>query len=157
MERHYKEALVDFNAAIDLDSNNADAYYGRAQVACRSGFTQPMALDISKYIELAGPKMAMAFIGRGLTRFLQQDFKASIADLDVAIAVDPHNIQVYLFKKTVLSESKDTVALGEFLSSLTGPIRDSLELYAPQGYRLKQSEIEQNTRDFRMDPRGDTE
>jgi len=91
-QHKFQEALSDFNNAIRLDSNNAKAYLRRALIACRTGFTQPVGADLSKYIELTSPDLATAYIGRGLTNMLQGNIHESIKDLDNAIVVNPANI-----------------------------------------------------------------
>ena len=113
----YKQALADFHKAIELDSNNERAYLRRVMVACKAGIGVREA-DLSKYIEMSEHDLAIAYIGRGINRRLQQDFRASFDDLDKAICIDPGEIQSFAFKERFLEESGDSVHLKEFRESL---------------------------------------
>jgi len=114
----YKEALADFNKAIELDSSNARAYLGRAMVGCKAGACESLDADLSKYIEMTEHDLAIAYIGRGISKRLQQDFRSSFNDLDKAICIYPADIQSFVFKEQFLKESGDSVHLREFRESL---------------------------------------
>ena len=135
-QHKFEDALSDFDNAIRLDTNNARAYLGRALIACKTGFIKPVDDDLSKYIQLTAHDMAIAYIGRGLTKFLLHDFRASVDDLDKAIVVDPSEIQGYEFKEQVLSESGDTVRLKEFLHNMDQQTLKRMKHYVPQPFRL---------------------
>ena len=130
--RKYDTALSDFNNAVRLDSNNARAYLERAKIACRTGFTESVRKDLSKYIELTAHNMGIAYVGRALTKRFEHDVQSTIADLDRAIFVDPNNIQGYALKEIVLIESGDTVRLREFRQGLSDHIRQRLKNYVQQ-------------------------
>lgn len=129
----YQEALSNFNHAIELDSNNARAYLERALIACRTGYTVPTNNDLSKYIELTSPKLAIAFIGRALNKRMEQNFVGSVDDLNKAIVLDPGNIQSFVFKKEVLQEVGDSLPLRQFLNGLDERTLDRINNYvSPQ-------------------------
>jgi hypothetical protein len=88
--------------------------------------------DLSKYVELTSPKLAIALIGRALTHRLAQNYAESIKDLDKAIIVDPENIQGFEFKKQVLQDIRDTLRLRQFLSGLDAKTLDKLRNYESQ-------------------------
>jgi tetratricopeptide (TPR) repeat protein len=127
----YQEALSDFDNAIKLDSNNARAFLERGLIACRTGYTKPIGDDLSKYIQFTAPKLAIAFIGRALANRLDHNFHESLNDLDRAIAIDPTNIQGFVFKKEVLQESGDTLHLQQFISGLDAQTLDRIKNYVP--------------------------
>ena len=129
-QHKFAEALSDFNNAIRLDSNCAGAYLGRGLIACKTGFTHPVEDDLSKYLRLTAHDMAIAYIGRGMTKYLQHDSRSAIYDLDRAIAVDTGNIQGFIFKQQVLSESGDSVGLSEFRKGLDPQTLTKMKDYA---------------------------
>jgi tetratricopeptide (TPR) repeat protein len=139
--KKYKEALTDFNKAIELDSSNARAYLGRALVVCNAGFIESREADLSKYIELTEHDLATAYIGRALSKRLQQDFHASFVDLDKAICIYPADIQSFTLKEEFLIESRDSVRLKKFRESLDEQtlvrMKNYKQQYSPSGYRLK--------------------
>ena len=130
--RKYDIALSDFNNAVSLDSANARAYLERAKIACRTGFTESVRKDLSKYIELTAHNMGVAYVGRALTKRFEHDVQSTIDDLDRAILVDPDNIQGYALKEIVLIESGDTVRLREFRQGLSDHIKQRLKNYVQQ-------------------------
>ena len=136
-QHKFQEALSDFNTAIRLDTNNARAYLGRALIACKTGFTKPVDDDLSRYIQLTAHDMAIAYIGRGMTRLLLHEFRRSIDDFDKAIAVDPSNIQGYEFKEQVLCENGDTLRLREFLNSMDQQTLTRMKHSVPKPYKLE--------------------
>ncbi|MCX6121654.1 MAG: hypothetical protein NTX44_08550 [Ignavibacteriales bacterium] len=124
IDHKYDQALSNFNYAIELDSNNAQAHLERALIANKTSNPVPLEADLSKYIELTAKSLAIAHIGRALDRMLHRtDPNASLADLNNAIAIDPSNIQGYHFKRELLSQQGDTVQLKEFLNSIDDSTR----------------------------------
>ncbi|MCX6119994.1 MAG: tetratricopeptide repeat protein [Ignavibacteriales bacterium] len=123
----YDQAIKNFNRAIELDSNNAQAYLERAFMACEIKNPVLLETDLSKYIELTKKPLAIAYTGRALSHMLAQtNTGESLADCDKAIAIDPSNIQGYAFKKQLLIQQGDTVQLKRFLNSLDDSTRSRL-------------------------------
>ena len=134
---NYEAALSDFNHAIQIDPNNAEAFLGRGRVACQTGFTKPVSDDLTRYIELTSRDMGVAYIGRGLTKLLAQEYHAALEDLDRAIVVDPSNIQGFEFKELALTQSGDTVHLRDFLAGLDPQVLSKMKHPIPTPYKLE--------------------
>jgi|WetSurMetagenome_2_1015567.scaffolds.fasta_scaffold367985_1 tetratricopeptide (TPR) repeat protein len=117
-DRKFKEALADFNKAIELDSTNAKAYLERAKIACKTGSTETVEHDLSRYIEMTEHDLAVAYIGRAINKRLRQDIHSAFADLNKAIYIYPADIQGFTFKEQFLKDIGDSVQLKEFRESL---------------------------------------
>jgi len=123
----YNQAVINFNRAIELDSNNAQAYVERAFISFKIKNPVPLEADLSKYIELTEKPLALAYTGRALAHIIAQTNPGeSLADCDKAIAINPSNIQGYAFKRQLLIQKGDTVQLKRFLNSLDDSTRSKL-------------------------------
>ncbi len=90
----YDQAILNFNRAVDLVPDYADAYRmrGRAYVAQSD---PAMAIrDFSRVSELQ-PRDAAILAERGFAQLDQKDYPAAIADADRAIALDPKLSRAY--------------------------------------------------------------
>ena len=89
-----KEALIDFNKAIQLDSKYAEAYANRGLVHRQNGQPDLALKDYDTAIRI-DPNYAAAFLGRGLAwRDKKQNLRA-LEDINRAIAIRPDNAQAY--------------------------------------------------------------
>jgi tetratricopeptide (TPR) repeat protein len=123
----YDQAVINFNRAIELDSNNAQAYLERAFISFKIKNPVPLEADLSKYIELTEKPLALAYTGRALAHIIAQTNPGeSLADCDKAIAINPSNIQGFAFKRQLLIQKGDTVQLKRFLKSLDDSTRSRL-------------------------------
>jgi tetratricopeptide (TPR) repeat protein len=126
-ERKYKEAFADFDKAIELDSTNAKAYLERAKIACKVGITEPRERDLSRYIELTEHDLAVAYIGRAISKRLRQDFQSSFEDLNKAIHIYPADIQSFTFKEQFLEDLGDSAQLKVFRGGLDEQTRTRMK------------------------------
>lgn len=78
------QAFADFNEAIRLDPQNANAYVGRGSVRFDNG---SMA-DYNEAIRL-DPQNAEAYARRAFIYNMQRNYEAALADYDQAIRFDP--------------------------------------------------------------------
>jgi len=87
-------ALTDYNKAIELDPNDANAYYSRGFSYNNSGKYELAIADYSKAIEL-DPKDAVAYNDRGISYDSLSKYDLAIADYNKAIELDPQNADAY--------------------------------------------------------------
>jgi tetratricopeptide (TPR) repeat protein len=88
------DAINDFNRAIELDPENADAYCNRGYAKSSKGDLDGAILDYSQALEI-DPKNAWAYGNRGLARGDKGDFDGAIADDNQALSLRPNWPQVY--------------------------------------------------------------
>ena len=92
-------ARRDFNKAIKLNPNFADAYTARGNARQRS-FNQDMNGafdDYTKAIQL-DPNQVKAYINRGLLRKGTENYERAIEDFSKAIEIDPNYAKAYRFR-----------------------------------------------------------
>jgi tetratricopeptide (TPR) repeat protein len=81
-------ALRDFNQAVRLKPNDAEAYYNRGTAYSQLGKYPEAAQDFEKAIQLK-PDYLAAYLGRGLARAKLGDHTAAVRDFDRAILLQP--------------------------------------------------------------------
>lgn len=77
--KNYKEALSDFNKAIELYPSFAEAYFKRGNIKNLMGDFEGAISDYNKAIEF-NPNLAEAYHNRGLTKFKAGDEQAGNSD-----------------------------------------------------------------------------
>ncbi len=77
--KNYKDALSDFNKAIELYPSFAEAYFKRGNIKNLIEDFEGAILDYNKAIEL-NPNLAEAYHNRGLTKFKSGDEQAGNLD-----------------------------------------------------------------------------
>jgi len=77
--KNYKDAISDFNKAIELYPSFAEAYFKRGNVKNLMEDFEGAISDYSKAIEL-DPNLAEAYHNRGLTKFKSGDEQAGNLD-----------------------------------------------------------------------------
>ena len=85
----YKEAIADFNTAIQIDPNFSRAYANRALVELRNRQVNEAFADYSRAIQV-DPNYAAAYVGRGNIYRQQGKFDLALADYNMAIQLDSH-------------------------------------------------------------------
>lgn len=92
----YKEAILDFNRAIELEPKLAKAYFFRGKSQYNLGYSKDAIVDFNKAIELK-PNEADFYLGRGLAKepFKVGDYTEAIADFTKAIGLDPKEGNYY--------------------------------------------------------------
>lgn len=94
--KQYIEAERDFNKAVELDPNLAEAYFWRAEAQLDE---QKAFADYARAIELK-PGYAMAYYRRGLRKSFT-DNKAALIDYNKSIELDPKFPDAYLARALV--------------------------------------------------------
>ena len=87
-------AIVEYNAAIEIDPRFTMAYNWRGLAQERMGFHDEAIADYDKAIEI-DPGYAMAYSNRGMARESKGDRHGAFADYNKAIEVDPRNAYAY--------------------------------------------------------------
>jgi len=91
---NYKEAILDFNKAIELDPTNYIYYYHRATQKKFLEDFRGAILDYDKAIEL-DPYAPHLYSDRGLAKYYLKDFRGAILDYDKAIELFQINKEYY--------------------------------------------------------------
>jgi tetratricopeptide (TPR) repeat protein len=89
-----KQAIANYNQAIELDPKAVVAHNNRAIVYHQQGDYQQALADYGQAIEL-DPKYAPAYTNRGIAYSDQHDYQRAIADYDKAIELDPQLAPIY--------------------------------------------------------------
>ena len=102
-----KEALADFTKAIELDPDDAYAYYTRGNAKKKLKDYYGAINDYSKAIELK-PDYAFAYVNRGNVKFkFSKDYKGAIEDYSRAIELDPDYKPAYYNRGNAKYKLKD--------------------------------------------------
>ena len=88
------DAFNDFNKAIAIRPDNAQAYYNRGLLYQSQRQHQYAIDDFSTAIGLSQNE-AEPFIARGLSYMAINDFKAAASDLDDAVSAEPQSLQAW--------------------------------------------------------------
>jgi tetratricopeptide (TPR) repeat protein len=95
-KQDYRGSLTNFDRAIQLNPNSADAYTNRGILkADRLQDLQGALADFNRAIQL-NPNQFNAYAGRGILKADRfQDLQGGLADLDRAIRLDPTHFNAY--------------------------------------------------------------
>jgi tetratricopeptide (TPR) repeat protein len=99
----YVRAIADFNEAISLEPQYADAYFNRGVAYNAKGDYDSAIADFDPIIS-ANPKDAEALLNRGNAYKNKGDYDRAIADFDEALRIDPKMNAAENARKTALSE-----------------------------------------------------
>jgi tetratricopeptide (TPR) repeat protein len=116
---------IDFNEAIRLNPNDAEAYNCRGVVHYQQGDIKRALADFNEAIRLA-PNYAKAYSNRGAVRLLQGDIEGATADYNEAIRLEPNDADAYFIRANARDDQGD----------IQGAINDfqkASELYLQQG------------------------
>jgi tetratricopeptide (TPR) repeat protein len=104
-----KEAIKDFDKAIELDPKNSKAYYHRGFAKISLSMKEKVESDTTavdyteaikdytKAIEL-DPKHFSAYEMRGMARYFMGQYREAIKDYDKAIKLNPKRVVTYLLR-----------------------------------------------------------
>lgn len=91
---NYDEAITEYTAAIELDTNLANAYLGRGQAYYFKGDGPRAADDFPRAINL-DPNYTAAYYGRGWAQLVNQAWDGAVSDFSEAIELDPSQAGAY--------------------------------------------------------------
>jgi tetratricopeptide (TPR) repeat protein len=89
-----EEALSEFDKAIALDPNNAQALYGRG-LLYQAEQQHQLAIDDFTAANGLTPQQAEPLLGRAISYLALDKAKEAAADLDEAVQADPQNAQIW--------------------------------------------------------------
>ncbi len=87
--KEYEKAIADYDRAIALDPNDANAYHNRGLAYRNINEYHKAIADYDRAIAL-DPDYRNAYHNRGLTYYNLNEYQKAIADYDRAIALDPN-------------------------------------------------------------------
>ena len=90
----YDQAILNFNRAVDLLPDYADAYRMRGRAYVQQSDPAMALRDFSRVSELK-PRDATILAERGFVHLDQKDYPGAIADADRSIALDPKLARAY--------------------------------------------------------------
>jgi tetratricopeptide (TPR) repeat protein len=100
------EALAEFDHAIALDPNNADALYNRG-LLYQSDKQHPLAIDDFSAANGLTPQRAEPLLARAISYLALDKLKEAAADLDEASEADPQNAQIWTTRGLVYERLGD--------------------------------------------------
>ena len=121
----YEEALEDFDEAIRLQSNRADAYHYRGAVKFRLGQVSNALEDFDEAIRL-DPNNLNTYLNRGIIKNRLSEYSSAILDFDAVIRLDPKNAEAYYnraqskFRLQLLDAAKEDLLTVRPLAADTG-------------------------------------
>ena len=104
--RRPREALVDLEAALELEPQEAQLWLFRAVAHGQLGDPRAALQDLNKALEL-DPQRADAWANRGAMRLAEGDLQGALADMSKAIELEPRAPQPYLNRAMVRIRLKD--------------------------------------------------
>jgi len=128
---NYKDALNDFNKAIEINPGYVNAYLNRAVVKNTLGDYNGFLQDCKKVSELdAQNKDLYVLLGR--IKYFRHDYNGAIAALNMAITVDAKSAVPFFIKAQIEKDQKNNqAALKDFdqTINLTSSNDESLKYY----------------------------
>lgn len=88
-KRDFNNAIIDYNAALKIDPNFAQAYNGRCAARNAKGDAMNAIADCDQAIQI-DPNFAYAYSNRGLAKRARGDTKGGDADIAKAQQLDPN-------------------------------------------------------------------
>ncbi|MEK7310135.1 MAG: tetratricopeptide repeat protein [Planctomycetota bacterium] len=151
--KHFKQgktdlAIEEYTQAIELDPQNAEAYYRRGNVYLQQRDTTPALADFDEAIKI-DPKKATAYAGRGRAYLYLNDHPKCIANLCEAIKIDPTYDVAYLYRGYFFIVRGD---LGNPITEFTQAVKlnpKNIEAYTQRGKRyVTQRKFDKALADF---------
>jgi tetratricopeptide (TPR) repeat protein len=141
------EALKNFEQAIKLKSDYADAYYYRGLLYHKLKDEKAIA-DFSKTIQL-DPKKTDAYLKRGIFYYQKKQESDALKDFNKAIELKTSNTEVYYFRGKIMALKGSNIdALGDFNEVIKkNPLHNESLLERGKIY-LKQNKLELALKDF---------
>ena len=132
----YDSAIASCTYVLEMDTNEADAYYLRGSIKGRLGDYTNGILDLDKAIELDA-QHADAYNNRGAARLSLNNLEEAMLDFDRAIHIDPEGADAYN------NRGLTKLSLGE---------SEAASSNAKEAQRLYKAAIEDITRSIHIDP-----
>jgi tetratricopeptide (TPR) repeat protein len=115
----YDQAILNFNRAVDLRPNFAEAYRMRGRAYVAQSHPDLAIRDFSRVVQLE-PQDALALAERGFAHLDKKEYAAASADADRAIAQNPDLGRAYNLRATARRAQGD---LGPALDDFTRAVQ----------------------------------
>ncbi|HIK10522.1 MAG TPA: tetratricopeptide repeat protein [Oscillatoriaceae cyanobacterium M33_DOE_052] len=149
-------AIQEFNSAIELNPNNAEAYYKRANALYDLGDYQDAVEDYTVAIRI-NPSYVNSYFNRGLTYYEMGKYREAIADYTMTIKLNPKDADAYNKRGVAYHQLGDySAALQDYTKAIALNPKDPTA-YINRGLSAsaagnKQSAIADYTEALRQDP-----
>jgi tetratricopeptide (TPR) repeat protein len=100
---NFDQAVADFDEAIELSPEHADAYFNRGLVLSKKGEQDRAIADFDKVIEIS-PNDADAFVKRGSAYRSRGDLDRALSDFDQALRIEPNMKAAAAAKEAAITE-----------------------------------------------------
>lgn len=153
----YQLAIEDFNHALKIDPEHADAYHNRGLAYCGLGQYESAIYDFTVALQI-NPDYASTYNHRGKIQHhaevrgsvkLKEAFALAISDFNKAIEIDPHYAEAYLNRACCYREQKNMESALKDFDQTISINSDCAEAYFYRGCIFaKQGEYEKAIQDF---------
>ena len=126
----YKNALNDYDYALQLQPKNTQLLVNRGTTKGKSGDLQGAIADFNKALEL-DPQVAGAYENRGLAYFYLNQYDKALADYNKALSIKPEGNTYYNRGLLFYTQKKYSEALDDFKNA------EKLNFVLPQLYYYK--------------------
>ncbi|MGK7949640.1 MAG: tetratricopeptide repeat protein [Xenococcaceae cyanobacterium] len=117
-EKNYQQAIENFNQAIQLNPQYAEAYYSRGEVYLDQGNYQQAIENLDQVIHL-NPQHDYAYFNRGIAYYKIQNDQKAIADFTQVIKIKPDSADAYVQLGIVYHKQKNfNAALSNYKQGL---------------------------------------
>ena len=99
-------AIKDFNASLALDSNVAEAYWGRGSVFAELEQFNEALRDLNKAITL-NPQLSDAYYNRAYVYLAKNDEVRALNDLNMYVILEPEDMNGYLARLDILVQHSE--------------------------------------------------
>jgi tetratricopeptide (TPR) repeat protein len=114
-----REALSDFDRAIELDPQFYPAYANRGLVQRNQGRFSDALADYNRALQI-NPSYAIAYAGRGMTYQAQGQTELALADYNQALSLDPADARTYYSRGLIFkAQGRDELAIADFTSAIS--------------------------------------
>jgi tetratricopeptide (TPR) repeat protein len=156
-KNEYDKAIEDFNKAIELEHDAADAYFNRALAYAWKKECDKAIEDWTQALRLK-PNWPDAYFNRGLAYLNKKEYDKAIEDYTHAVELDPRYVEAYANRGVAYSKKKGyDKAIEDFTKAIQLNPKDVLS-YTNRGiaYRKKREydkAIADCTKAIQMDPK----
>lgn len=105
-EGDYRGAIADFNQALQINPNDAQAYHNRGIARFKLGETQGAIENFTQALRL-NPDYAEAYVGRGNAYRKLRDNQGAIIDYSQLLRLNPNDAKAYYNRGVTYSELGD--------------------------------------------------